>query len=211
MLTTLLVGLLLAPDERVSDYYPLVPGSKWTYEEVTKIGRDKFTRIYTDRVGEAVEINDQKAIPIFSKGPDGSESAIYHMVTESAVWVVAFDPAKPLPNPYPILQVSGSRERWVFEGMTQFMHDFVPMKLEGNSYSGGTKTVLGDKLSTMWAETKAVIQAAETGTTAMFASSESKALYAKGIGLVEMTSKETIGKTKSERTRKIVSYSSGVR
>lgn len=206
MLTSTTIALIAlsqstASPSVVSEYFPMNPGDEWTYEERSE-GRGQTSE---DSVGSAVPINGIPAFPISTR-LDGRPSGVaYHAFVGDSVMIVAFDIKKPLEPPYPILKCDANRRgTWEYTGTTSFMGEFANLSLKGSTKPGPTMDVLGTKRETIEVTLDAVVSVPELPKAGV--KNQQIAIYAKGIGLVELRETSQVSNRREERTRKLISY-----
>ena len=228
-MTTLLALAVLSnlqADLSPASFFPVTPGAKWVYEEVSKQGKTNMTKTFTDTCGEAVEILGESVHPFTTKGLNGAPNTVHYQVDEEGVNV--FMTFKSLPSQdeddniippqdivvkYPVLRLGAKTENWSYTGVTQFAGDPVDMIMNATSKRLGKKKYFGSDRESLEVKMTVNVNLLPTddiqtlqGATMR---SEQTAIYAQGIGLVDFKEVITIGKDKMERTRKLKSYSMG--
>lgn len=197
MLAALCLTFALAPTAAI-DWFPLQPGNKWTYREEGRFLQNSFV----DEVLEPVSIGEVKAFPVTTSQDGKVIETVYYQETPDVIFIVAYDPKKPLKDPRPLFKASSKKETWDYVGLTPFLRDFVPLKLKGESSPKGKRTVLGREAELL--EVKFDAQLGATSNDVVL--SKQVALYAKGIGLVEMTARTTVGRQTDEVKLKLVDF-----
>lgn len=199
MLNTLLCAVAtVAPAIEAVDFFPLAPGTKWTYREEGKF----ISALYTDEVKEPVEIAGDKAFPVETRQDGLLVDTVYYRSTGPAIFIIAYDPKKPLPVPRPLFKLGEKREAWEYEGITFFLKDPVPLNVKGESVPKGKRKVLGKETECI--EVK--FDARMGSSTENYVFSKQTAIYAKGIGLVEMQEKTTVNRRSDERKLRLVDF-----
>jgi len=194
MLATLIAASFIADNLTPNDFFPLVPGTRRTYEE-------KLDRVTTntDLVGFPETLKGVTAIPVSTSEGGRQVSKTYYMVDANAVWIVASNPDHPLPKPVPILQVNGEKTKWSYDGPTDDSRRAEGISMTGESRILPPRDVLGKKVPILEVKLTTLV-----GAGAAQEKSEQIALYGKGIGLVQMTSKTTVGRHKATNELKLV-------
>ena len=203
MLTTLClaVSLLSPSDAGAGEYFPLVPGTKWTYREESAF----MPGDYIDEVKEPVEIGGQKCFPVETRLDKKVLETVYYAESGDTIFIVAYDPKKPLESPRPLFKAGASKMKWDYTGTTPFMSNPIPIRVKGESVSKGIRKVLDRE-----AECIEVRLEAQLGTEKeKFLISKQTAIYAKGIGLVEMQEKATVARNTEERKLRLVEFTPG--
>jgi hypothetical protein len=202
MVATLLAVALLAPSQpQAAEFFPLVPGTKWHYEEIGTAG----AVLYVDHVGTPEEVDGKLAVPVSAFQGNRKLDTTYYRADGEAVLIVGYQPDKPLQVPRPILRVGSGRVRWNFVGDTPFYHDPVPLRMEGEANLRGTREVLGRKVDVL--EVKLTAKVGGDAGTAL--DIRQTTLYGRGIGMIEMTEVGKVGKSSHRRTLKLVKFEPG--
>lgn len=183
---------------QVGDYFPLVPGTRWTYEE--RSGRIAATS--RDEVLEPVDVGGRPAFPIRTTVEGRVVDTRYYRIEGDQVVIVAFDPKAPLEVPQPVLRVGSGRTQWAFAGRIPFMGGPVPLELSGTSVPRGRRKVLGEDREVIEVSIDANFE--NDANTRLI--SRQTAIYAKGVGLVEMTERRTISRTTTETRYRLIRF-----
>ncbi|MCB8933192.1 MAG: hypothetical protein H6534_07095 [Chthonomonadaceae bacterium] len=199
MITFLLAASILAPS--AADYFPLVPGTKWHYEE--HVG--KGVTIHLDEVLEPVDVGGHPATPIASSLNGHVYDTVYYRVVDDTVMLVAYDAKKPLELPVPILKVGDGRIRWEHVGETQLANEPAALSMKCESAPKGEREVLGRRVPVI--ELK--VDASVGGSDMTGIRNRQTAIYAKGIGLVELKGEGTVGPRTTKFERKLVKFEPG--
>ncbi|MFQ3587044.1 MAG: hypothetical protein SNJ76_05195 [Fimbriimonadaceae bacterium] len=181
-----------------ADFFPLAPGTRWVYQERT----DRQVNTYTDEVGAAVEIDGKPAFPVVSTQDGRRVDTIHYRVEGDTVLIVAYDPRRPLSNPRPVLKVGRGRTTWRWEGGTPLLGADVPLKMSGSSQIVGRRDVLGVEREVLEVKLEGELQVLPDQTARI----SQTALYARGVGLFEMRSRQTSGSRRSESVLRLVSF-----
>jgi hypothetical protein len=192
-----------APRGPAADFFPVLPGSQWSYEETERGSRRRS--VFLDEAEDPVLVGGKPAFVVATRVSGGPRQRTYYRIEGDQVFVVGYQPDQPLADPIPILQASDKRTDWVFTGETVFARDKVPMTMRGSARRVGMRTILGERRECLEVTLEATVAAA--GNFAL--RNKQVAVYAKGIGLVEMKETGEIGERKYERTRKLVTFRLG--
>jgi hypothetical protein len=177
-----------------ADFFPLPEGRKSTYEE-----KSIAYSVTTDLVGKVEEIGNDKGTRVTTFQNNKEISSAFYRVEPDAVYLLAYAKENPLPTAMPLFKMGVKKTVWEFGGVTGTKEGSEAMKIKGESELKGTREVLGEKR-----EVLVVKITAEVGYGASREIVEQLATYAKGIGLVELTSKTRVGKRSAESSLKLV-------
>lgn len=184
--------------EQAAEYFPLVPGTKWHYSESSPSGG----ATYVDEVGAPTEIEGNSATPIVTRmGGRVIDTRYYRVDGDTVLWVAQGD-KKPLPEAHPILKVGSGRTKWTFQGDTLFVNESVPVAMNYESSRKGRQKVLESE--------REMLEVKSNGTMRADGGTEVKgiqvALYAKGVGLTELRSEQTVGGKKSKSLMRLTRF-----
>lgn len=200
----LLAATLLSQTPTVTlsaaDFFPLVQGTRRTYEE-----KSRDTSQNVDQVGPAVQIKGADAIPIITQVNGQTVTTTFYRVSGDTVYLIANDMDHPLPKPLPILQVGDKPLQWDYQGLAGEDKWAEAISMKGASKMLGEKMVLGKKVPVL--EVKLVTTMGPSMAREVI---EQTATYAKGIGLVELTSKTTVGKRSATNQLRLVKVEEAV-
>ncbi len=176
------------------DFFPLNEGRKSTYEE-----KSISYSVTTDVVGKEETIGSQRGVQVTTWQNNKEISHAFYRVESDAVYLLAYSKQNPLPTPMPLFKLGTKRAVWEFGGVTGTKEGAEGMKIKGESELKGLREVLGQKVEVL--EVKIT---AEVGLGASKEIVEQIATYAKGIGLVELTSKTRVSKRSADSSLKLV-------
>jgi hypothetical protein len=217
LVAAIVLSPAFAPPANVSDFFPLVAGSTWRYEEssgkqIMGMTEDKcepkatVERLETDKESKKeIVVEAKQAIPIASYSDGKKIDTVFYEIRDDVVYLVAFGPKGLLKDPYPVLKFGSGSNKWDYSGSTVFMGRDTQLVMKGSSKKSGVRDVLGDRLETVEVTLEVVLM---PGTSIPIKKSQ-VAIYAKGVGLVEMRETTIVNKNKRVATRKLVSYSPG--
>lgn len=194
----ILLAALLAARSPAEAYFPLMEGAKWTYK--SEAGGLAATQI--DVAGKPVEVGGSPATPIVTTVNGRTVGTSYYRVEGDTVFLVAEDPKKPLADPQPVLRVSEGKATWTFSGPTSLMGAAASLDLKGESFHRGERTVLDAKRTVLDVKLEMRISTNE----ALNIVGKQLSTYAKGVGLIELHSEQTVGKTKSKSSLRLVKF-----
>lgn len=199
---TLLIAATLA-SSTAAEFFPLAPGTRWHYEE--RVAR--MATMHVDEVLAPVEIEGRTATPIASSLNGHVYETLYYRVEGDTVFLVAYEPKKLLEMPIPILKVGSGRLKWEYVGQTELANEPANLSMKCESSPKGERTVLDLVGRRETIELK--VDAAVGGSAATGIQNKQTAVYAKGIGLVEMHGEGKVGPTTTKFERKLVKFEPG--
>lgn len=186
----------VATEVLAGDFFNITPGVKRTYTEKGPDG--ELTTI--DEALQPVKFGDGVVTPISTTAASGKPLGMsYYRITKTGVYQLATQLDKPFKEPVPMLELNKGVGSW--KVMLQIGSDerLEVYRISGEARLIGVKDVLGQKVDAC--EVKTTI---EIGGGSAVERTTQRAVYARGIGLVEMTSVAMLGKQKAERTLKLV-------
>ena len=195
MLTILAATVLQAPS--AADFFPLIPGTKWTYE-MTGSGSGS----YTQEVGFPVDVEGKKLTPIFVKSGSKITQTTFYDCASTNVSLLGYSAKKLFDRPQPVFQIAEKGAQWTFDGPSPYEGDDAgKMSLKGQSKVVGMRDVLGEKRLCLEVKTEAKIGITDDTSTRFV----QVAIYAKDVGLAEMDETVTLGKRTNRRKVKLIS------
>jgi hypothetical protein len=195
MIGTLVMATLLSAPQaplRAEEFFPLVPGTRFTYEDT---GAGTATTV--DEVGRPIEIEGLQAIPVVTN-QRGQQATTYYRIDGNTVVVVAYSSSRLLAAPMPLFQVGTGRQQWEYQGLTDSVKQPEPILIRGEARLIGTRTYFGKR-----AEVLEVKIDARVGAVAP-EQQQQVALYARGIGLVEMSTISRVGNSSITRKLRLI-------
>jgi len=202
MLTAALAAIALnqTATPTASSFYPLVPGVAWTY--VTTPGGTETT----DTVGEPIRLNGKDAYPVRTTFKGQSMGATYYRIEGDTVYTLGFDRSGgqgiiELRPQHPVLKLGAPKASWTYVGFSPFVKENDPFQFKASSQLLGKRDVLGTER-----EILEVVMDAQIGETGVGAKVKQTTLYARGVGMIEMTEDSIVGKEKHHRVVKLVKF-----
>ncbi len=181
-----------------SDFFPTTPG-------IVRVYKDSRTdTLLTNTVRTALDAGGAQIIPITEDFGGATSITTYYKVEGSQVVIYAFDVNHPLPSPMPIFRIGDGKIAWDFQGKTATGTSGEALRLHGQTEPGGQRTVLGKKVDVILSKV-AWVQGVGLAEVAY----DEKAVYARGLGLVERTTIQYLGKKKIQNTYKLISFEPG--
>ena len=192
MIAALLVGYCAALD--VADFFPTRAGTQWTYETISN--GPKMVSVTT--AGEPVDVGDQPAFP-FKTTVGGSLAEIMHYRTSAdTVYVVAYKATQVLDEPRPILKLGEKGTKWEVDTN----EDGLPLSLKNESALRGRRKILDQDVDVIELKVDAVL--GDKNSMAM--EFKQTAIYARGIGLAELTEERKVSKKVYKRKVRLTKY-----
>jgi hypothetical protein len=199
MILALALNLALAQEPvatetlKASDYFPAIAGAKYRY--LNKQGDE--TAESTEIVLEKTDFGDEKAVPIRTLLNGREITRLFYRITEDTVYVLGSDDKEGRINPpMPILKVSSKPLTWEYTGRDANVLTTIKYSVK----PGKPREILGAMRDVL---ELTVEGEAKVGNSVKFTQ---KAVYAKGIGLVEMTDQQHGKNAPPKRTVNIQSY-----
>lgn len=190
------LSLMLAPVQDASnlaaDFFFLKSGVSRYYTS-TSDGRDFET---IDEVGTMELIGSETVIPISTRFGKTVGQKSYYAARPDGVYLVADWELKAVNPPIPVLKVSDTETKWSWKsGDMSFTYTSKP---------GKTRNVFGKDVPTI--EYRAI---GGDGNDDFSTNVDQTAIYAKGVGMLEMTEVSSTKKSKSTRKVKLTKISGG--
>ena len=167
------------------------PGMKWSYESTGSSSGD-----YVQVVSASTDI-DGKVVTLVQIRVKGKVvQTTFYQTSSTGLYVLGHDASKLFEKPQPVYLIGAKGATWEHTGQSPYEDDSESgIKLTGRSRLIGEKTYLGLKRECLEVKTEARI-----GLTASSATTfKTTAIYAKGIGMVEMEESVQHGKTSNKR------------
>lgn len=179
--------------ETAADYFFLTSGVSRQY--TTTIG--KSTTVTVDVVGAPALIGEAEMIPVATKLQGVEAQKFFYQIKEGDVYIVADWDKKRIDPPIPVLKIAEGGTAWSWAGGDG-------LSFEYSSKKGKMRNVFGKELPTI--EFKA---SGSEGEDELARKVEQNAIYAKGVGMIEMTEITTTKKSKMTRVVKLTKISGG--
>lgn len=199
MLPTLAaLALSLSPLQSASDFFPLEAGTKWVYQE----SRGRASAIVTDVAKAPVMVGGGLATPVETRIEGALAETIYYRLTGDTAFIVAYDLKKPLETPRPAFRIASGKTTWEYQGVASIADEQMPLRVTGTSEPKGKRKILGVERECV--EVKLEASVGPEGQTPVI--TRQTVLYARGLGLVEMNAKSTMGRKTEETKLKLVEF-----
>jgi len=198
MLLAAVAICLAAPAFDAADYFPLVPGMKWSYE-----AKGDVFGAFEIQVTEPVDIAGVATPHVLVMEQGKVSQQTFYNVDAASVSVVGSDPKKPLKDPYPIFRIGEKPTEWEYVGPSPYDDDTsASMHLTGSARKIGARDVLGVRRDCIEVKSEAKI-GLSVQTATIF---KNTSIYAKGVGLVEAQDSAQSGKKTIKKTVKLVKF-----
>lgn len=198
MIATIALATALQNPLVADSYFPLNTGDRYVYEEDYSGRKDTFV----DTVGDPVMIGDISATPVTTKRGTSFQESVFYANDKDRTLVVAFDKDNPLESPYTILKVGDDPQTWSYIGETKLFEEKVDLVIQGKSKMLGKRKVMDEEVQCLEVTLEATVAPGDVTSI----KTTQVAIYGLGIGLVEMTSTEEMGRRKSTRKRTLIAY-----
>ncbi|MBX3118035.1 MAG: hypothetical protein KF784_03150 [Fimbriimonadaceae bacterium] len=196
----LLAASLTFAQAAVADYFPTQPGTKWTYE--TTLDSMKLKAISVDEVLPHIEIDGKLAIPFTTSDNAGPLEKRFYRIEGDTVYIVAYNQKEPLVTPHPILKVDTKKVQWEFSGGTIYRGDLIPLTMKGQSTPKGKRKILDEQRECI----ELVLEAEMEVIPGRFQRVKQTMIYAKGLGLVEMETQDTVDRNTIKSKMKLIKF-----
>lgn len=200
LMLSLCIAAVVLQAPTALDYFPLAKGTKWTYVDT---GTTAIT--YTDEVSEITKILEEPAVCITTKIEGKPAGSAYYRSAGDTVFVVAYDPLNPIAAPHPVLKVADRLVAWEYKGAVPSGGQSLPLEFKATCKPVGERKVLERQVHCIEVHMDATVL--EPGNVKVRMVQD--IVYGKGIGMVEMRETTTIGKTKTERTVRLIRFEPG--
>ncbi len=214
------VANIFTKPDPITEFYPMNPGSEWIYQDTVKEGKQTFNSRFTETAGEPFKVDEVIVIPIESKDGNGRKDTIKYVAEGDHLDVylprIVVPATENTPEQitdetrYSVLFFTENSHSWNYFGKTPYNGDRVDMVMESTSKNIGLREYFGKKVECIEVKMKTEVNVfANTGFVPKSGKgllSEQTAIYARGIGLVELKEKRKLDKQSGELVRKLVSY-----
>ena len=181
-----------------TDYFPLVVGNKWEYE--SSVGSIKVN--YTDEVLTAVQIDGMEAFPIKTTMEGEGRGQVYYRANGDSVLMLGLFTDRLLPKPREVIKVGKGTVKWVYVGEAAVKGDQNLLNMHAESKAIGKRKVLGKEAEIIQVQFQSeIVQGAGTKATI-----KQVALYARGIGMIEMTEETKSGDRTIKRVVRLTQF-----
>jgi len=169
------------------DFFPLKPGSTFTYEE--KGSSVQLTRT----IGDALDMGGVTVTPITDRTIGSSAATTYYRVDSDQVLIVGYDVKHMMVTPMPLFKVGSDKVTWDYSGTTKTGPEGERLLARGESHAAGQREVLGKKVDVIEVKQQTLLGVGMSSETF-----EQKMIFGRGIGLIEWTNKTTLGNNKKK-------------
>jgi hypothetical protein len=196
------IALALIAQTPVADFFPLQPGMSWTYE----ITGDRPS-VDRQKVGAPIEAAGKMIPPVLILAETGKTlQTTFYERTDTGVFVLGHDAKNLFLKPQPVFQFDPKGANWEFEGPSPYEDDKESgMKMVGQSKLIGQRSYLGEQRDCLEVKTETKIGLTVSTATTF----KQTAIYAKGLGMVEMDESAQQGRRTTRRKVKIIKFEPG--
>ncbi len=197
-----ILALAIQPKDFVSEFFPLVSGSTYTYEENYSgvIGQITDTISANGSIGKYENVTG-----IGTKIPDMPMQFTYYKIANNEVQVVAYIDSRPLINPMPIIVFKGKKTEWNWTGNVDYGQGEWKVKLKGKSNQTKPQSILGTQRIILEVDLNMEIQISPQENIKLVR----RDTFASGLGLVTTSENTDLNDFKTTRTRKLISFQLG--
>jgi len=196
LLTCLIAMSAVAPPLTVGDFFPLTPGIKRSY---TYHSEDRDMQ-QDDEIGAPVKIGGKQATPVVTHTL-GQSSRVSYVVDGDTVFLVA-QGDRTLKTPVPIVKLGQPTVKWSYTQNAPVSLRKGVLNFTAEAKLVGKRRILGVDREIL--EVKTNGNSEKGDTVVRFTQT---ALYAAGVGLVEMTTEGTVIKETQKSKLTLVQFS----
>jgi len=175
------IAVFAAMSSPVDDFFPMVPGTKWTYEDGNGLES-------VDKVGTPVDIGKgAMATPIESDSSGESSGSLLYRIVGDTLMLVGYiskstnPPLTVMDQPRPVMKVDSGKANWQYVGDLPTSLGPVSMHQEGETTHVGKRKILDREVDAIKVHVTSKI-----GDGTQVVQIVDDAVYGKGIGLIEM-------------------------
>lgn len=180
------------PAETAADYVFLTAGVNRYY--TSKLEKDVTETV--DVIGTPQLVGTAELIPVTTRVGRAEAEKYYYQIKDGDVYIVANWDKKPIDPPVPMLRLGPTEMKWSWNaGGVSFDY---------TSRRGKNRNVFGKDLPTV-----ELIAKGNDGDDVLARKVEQTAIFAKGLGMVEMVEVTSTKKTKTTRTVKLTKITGG--
>jgi len=206
LLAVAIAGLAGQSGLVASDYFPTVPGTKWTYSDTKEPGTT-ITKIAEQSTNIGDANSPVIAVPVDTLKDGQNVETIYYTVQDSRVAIVMYKrpndkAASPLKDSTTVIG-TGPHGAWEDVQNIAVAIDPEPLTIDGSSRSVPAQTVFGEKRDMLEVDLYASVRDKNQYSV------HQKCLYAKGVGLIEMDEKTRASGKDFSRVLKLTSFVPG--
>lgn len=197
-MTSLVIAIAFCstPATKVDDFFPLQPGTKWTYQEQGAPSE------MVDEVLEPVEMGGKKTTPIRTTISGSPLETRYFRIEGDTVFLVGTKADTPLPSPHPVLKIGDKESAWTFAGLTDAGKDGQGISFEAKTAPKGKKKLFGSDHACY----EMVLNADVDQGAGVRLRVKQVTTYAEGIGWVEMKQTVTYNGQSRETVTRLVRF-----
>ncbi len=192
MVLPLLLALTLrAQSQSVSDYFPVAPGTKWTFSQDSEGVKDEV--VYTALA--PVKVGRQMAVAM-QQSENGSDTTLFYHVDDQSLLFVAIDPKDPFVEPRPLIRLNTPSNKWRFD----YTQQTEPINVDAELQRIGKRGVLGTERDVMM-----VILHVTMGNEGKLHITQTT-YYAEGLGMYRMEMYQMLGNIHHSSTQTLIKF-----
>jgi len=192
------IVLTACAEQGISEFFPLKAGTKWTYLEKAKFD----TLEYVDEVKQGIKIGERYTIPVETRANGKVLETRHYQIEGDTVLLVAYSSKLLLEPPQPVLKSANGKVSWTYAGKTPFLGAMVPIELKATVTPKGKRKVLDTDRECI----ELNMDAKMYGGAGMTIDFHQVALYAKGVGLVEVKQRQRGAGESSESSTRLTRF-----
>ncbi len=191
MILALIAGSTLFLQSTATEFFPMEPGMKWTYES-----SGSSAGSYTQEIGASTDVDGKQITLVQIRVKGKVVQSTFYETSTNGLYVLGHDAQKLFEKPQPVFILAAKGASWDHTGPSPYEDDDAGgIKLAGHSKLIGVKTYLGEKRECLEVKTEAKIGITESTATVF----KTTTIYARGLGMVEMDEAVQRGKTTNKR------------
>lgn len=195
LLTCLIAISTVAPPPAVGDFFPLTPGIKRSYE----YRQDDSVVAQDDEIVAATKFGGKEATPIVWHIRGQSARTLYRIDGDTVFVLSSGD--KKLDEPVPLVRLGQPHAKWSYTQASPVSIKKGVLNVTAESNLVGKRSILGVQRDVL--EVKTVGRSEKNDVVFEF---HQTALFAAGVGLVEMTTEQTVIRTTQKSKLTLVQF-----
>lgn len=170
-----------------ADYFPLKPGTEWTY--TVAFYRNLASATQVNKVLDPIVLKGETVTPMQVEVAGGASQTAYYAIKNGFVSIMATDASELLPSPIPVMPVDTAKSKsFEFSGAVAFLGGLTPSTTKTKLAGFEKTTVLGEEKTALKVTRDSVLGGGNTAIKI-----KSTELYVAGMGMVYQR-QETLGK-----------------
>jgi len=193
-----LVAVAVQNPLTAGDFFPMQPGTVWTYES-----SGDQSGIYDQAIGQAANIGGKTIHPVLTVNNGKILMKTFYEATPSGLYILGQDPEKPFAKPQPVFQFDPKGAKWEFEGASPYESDTqAGMRMTGSSKLVGERDVLGEKRLCLEVKSDTKIGLTSESATTF----KQTMVFAKDVGMVSLEQSAQLGRRTTKFKVKLIKF-----